>query len=192
MTTTPPADPAAATGDEAPEQGTAGGARASDPGRDAKPPRSELEDAAVGLGRALGGVMTQLFGTGVTGINPPADRPVISPEADDAIDRGSARLGQWLHGAGEALSHHPLDPSKAVDDASRIRQEPMPVEPGLTPLSIGLRSLAGGLFKTAEAVLDQVAPRKTKPAAEGDDAAADVEPDEAAPSTAPSTDRDAS
>jgi hypothetical protein len=134
-----------------------------------KAPRSELEDAAAGIGRALGGVMTQLFGTGVTGIEPPTGRPVISTEADDAIDRGGARLGQWLHGAGEALAHHPLDPARVVDDASRIRQEPMPSEAGLTPLSIGLRSLAGGLYKTAEAVLDQVAPRKQKTASDGND-----------------------
>lgn len=170
-----------------PQPDAAGDHAAEDPGRASDPKkaaRSELEDAAAGIGRALGGVMTQLFGPGVTGIAPPADRPVISPEADDAIDRGGARLGQWLHGAGEALAHHPLDPSRMVDDANRIAHEPMPSEPGLTPLSIGLRSLAGGLYKTAEAVLDQVAPRKAKAAA-GDDDPNDS--DEAHPDSPPAT-----
>ena len=38
----------------------------------------------------------------------------------------------------------------------------MVAEPGWSPLSTGMRSLGAGLFKVAEGVLDQVAPRKPK------------------------------
>jgi hypothetical protein len=143
-----------------------GGAPPGETPPDPGPRRSELEDAAAGVSRAVGGLLTQLLGEKVTGLPAAQDRPVISEEADAAVERGTEAVGRWLRGAGEALADHPLAPSAALEEAQRIGREPVPPEPGLTPLSIGLRSLARGLFRTTEAALDQVAPRKPRPPGE--------------------------
>ena len=125
--------------------------------------RSELEEGAEHLGRALGGVMTKLLGKKVTGREPDTERPVLGPEADQALDQAGATVGRWLNAAGRALQEHPTSPTRAVEEAGRVsREEPMPDEEGLAPLSVGLKSLGKGLYKTTEAVLDKVAPRKPR------------------------------
>ena len=136
------------------------------PGADDATRRSELEEGVEHLGRAFGGVMTRLFGAKVTGQEAPEQRPVVSPEADAAIDQAGRTLGRWLHAAGEALAEHPAAPSEALDAARKAAPNEVPEEEGLTPLSVGLKSMAKGLARSGEAVLDQVAPRKTK--AKGD------------------------
>lgn len=135
--------------------------------------RSELEEGVEHLGRALGGVMSKLLGEKVTGIRLEADRPVIGAEADQALDELGSTAGRWLRAAGEGLKRHPASPGQALETMLEERHAPVQTEEGIAPLTAGLKNLAGGLYKSTEAVLDKVAPRKARPeGGEGPDGAA--------------------
>ena len=130
--------------------------------------KSELERGMESLGRAFTGITGRLLGPKAIGR---AELPVeaaISPEADEALERGAADLGRFLHAAGEGLKAHPLDPAAAARTARAHAEDTLTPEEGWSPLAAGLVTLGGGLSKVAEGVLDQVAPRKPKPPAEDD------------------------
>jgi len=133
---------------------------------------SELEEGLDHLGRAVGGVLTRLLGSRYTQVELDPDRPVISPEVDDAVDRAGAAVGRWLHAAGEGLVRHPTDPAAAVGHASAHKDDDLELREGEAPLAAGVRALAGGLYRSSEAVLDVVAPRRPRQDAahDGDDA----------------------
>lgn len=126
------------------------------------PHRSELEEGVEHLGRALGGVMSKLLGEKITGIPVDAERPVIGAQADQAIDELGSTAGRWLRAAGEGLKRHPGSPGQALETMLEERHAPVETEEGVAPLTAGLKTLAGGLYKSTEAVLDKVAPRKPK------------------------------
>ena len=145
--------------------------RAPSPSDKEPPPRSsasELEEGLDHLTRAVGGVLTQLLGTRYTQVELDPKRPVISPQADRAVERAGARMGRWLRAAGEGLTEHPTDPVAALDHASKHRREEVETREGEAPLAAGARALAGGLYRSTEAVLDVVAPRRPKAGAQGE------------------------
>lgn len=134
-----------------------------------EPPRpgSELEEGLDHLGKAVGGVLTRLLGPRYTQVDLDPERPVISDEADQALERAGAAMGRWLRAAGDGLKTHPTDPVKALDHVARHKDEDIAdLREGEAPLAAGVRSLAGGLYRSTEAVLDIVAPRKPRPQAE--------------------------
>ena len=120
---------------------------------------SELEEGLNHLGRAVGGVLTRLLGSRYTQVDLDPERPVISPEVDEAMDRAGAAVGRWLHAAGEGLARHPTDPAAAVGHASAHKDDDLELREGEAPLAAGVRALASGLARTGAAVLDVVAPR---------------------------------
>jgi len=122
---------------------------------------SELEEGMHHLGRTMGGLATRLLGSKVTGIEIDPEKPVISKEADQAIDELGSTAGRWLDAAGKGLRAHPSSPSAALDEMMSQREVEVDPPEGVAPLTAGLRSLAGGLYKSTEAVLDKVAPRKS-------------------------------
>ena len=138
------------------------------PGADPKPERetSELEQGLNALGRTVGGVMTRLLGSRYTQVELDPDKPVISREADEAMERAGESLGRWLKATGEGLKTHPTDPIKAMEHAGRHKDEAPELREGEAPLAAGMRVLAGGLYRSTEAVLDVVAPRRPKAGAE--------------------------
>jgi hypothetical protein len=125
-------------------------------------PRSEFEEGVQHFGNVLGGVMTRLLGERVTGQAIDPHKPLLGPNADLAIDKLGDTMGRLLNAAGRGLSAHPDRPVQALDETVRLANEPVETEEGVAPLTEGLRSLANGLYKTTEAVLDRVAPRKPK------------------------------
>ena len=114
------------------------------------------------LGRTMGGLATRLLGQKITGLEVDPDKPVISKEADQAIEELGSAAGRWLDAAGKGLRAHPDSPSAALDEMMSQREVEVEPPEGVAPLTAGLRSLAGGLYKSTEAVLDKVAPRKAK------------------------------
>ncbi len=133
--------------------------------------RSELEDGVEHLGRAFGGLMSKLLGEKVTGIQVEPDKPVLSPQADAAVEEIGELAGRWLSAAGRGLKQHPGSPGRAMESMLEKRHEEVETTEGVAPLTAGLKDLAGGLYKSTEAVLDKVAPRKPKAdEAHGDDA----------------------
>ena len=129
---------------------------------------SELEEGLDHLGKAVGGVLTRLLGSRYTQVEVDPEKPVLGPEADAAIERAGEKMGRWLKAAGEGLHSHPTDPIAALDHAAKHKSDQVEVREGEAPLAAGMRALAGGLYRSTEAVLDVVAPRKPKPGAEGD------------------------
>lgn len=119
---------------------------------------SELEEGLHHLGNVLGGVATRLLGSGITG-RKVAEKPTISPAADDLISDVGDNLGRLLNAAGKALEAHPTAPGAALDAATREAANPVEAPEGEAPLTEGLRALGRGLAATSEAVLDKVAPR---------------------------------
>lgn len=137
--------------------------------------KSDLETAVDDLGKLATGLAGKLFGPKLVGkdkLDP--DQPVLSPEADRAIDQVGENIGRLLHAAGEGLKKRPLDPVQALGEAEQAaRAEELPPPPeGWSELSGGLKNLAEGFGSVAEGVLDVVAPRKPKaePPPESDDA----------------------
>ncbi len=122
---------------------------------------SELEEGVEHLGRVLGGVATRLFGEKVTGRKVDPARPAISAEADAAIAGLGDNLGRLLSAAGRALQEHPAEPGKAVEEVRQHAADPVRTSEGEAPLTVGLRDLAEGVYRSTEAVLDRVAPRKS-------------------------------
>jgi len=122
---------------------------------------SELEEGMHHLGRTMGGLATRLLGQKITGLEVDPDKPVISKEADQAIEDLGSAAGRWLDAAGKGLRAHPDSPSAALDEMMSHREVEVDTPEGVAPLTAGLRSLAGGLYKSTEAVLDMVAPRKS-------------------------------
>jgi hypothetical protein len=126
--------------------------------------KSELEKGVEGLGRALESAAGQLFGAKVIGKELPPDQVAISEETDAAMRKAGEDLGKLLHAAGKGLEAHPLDPAAAIEEAKAHRDDTLDPEPGLTPLSVGLKHLGGGLLRVAGGVLDTVAPKKKRDA----------------------------
>lgn len=137
-------------------------------------PGSELEEGLDHLGKAVGGLLTRLLGPRYTQVELEPDKPVLGAEADAAVDRAGATMGRWLKAAGDGLKSHPTDPIAALDHASKHRDEEPELREGEAPLAAGARAFAGGLYRSTEAVLDAVAPRRPK-------AGAKATPDEAPP-----------
>lgn len=123
---------------------------------------SDLEDGVESLGRAFGGAMTRLFGERVTGQKVDPEKPVLGAETDKALGQVSQSLGRLLHAAGKSMQDNPTRPGKVLDDAAKHGKEAVEAREGETELTQGLRSLASGLYKTTEVVLDKVAPRQPK------------------------------
>ena len=146
-----------------------------------KPPPSELDDSLAHLGKVMGGVASRLLGRKFTGHSPDPDKPILSPEADKALDEASLALGKVLKAAGDSLQQHPTNPFAALDQTIAHVNDPIEPREGEAPLAEGLRSVVGGLFKTSEAILDKVAPRRPKSA----EPAAEEEPVDDAPSGPP-------
>jgi len=129
-----------------------------------KPRPSELDDGLAQFGKVVGGIASRLLGSKFTGHTLDPDRPTLSPEADRALDQAGDALGRVLKAAGDSLQEHPTDPIAAFDQTVKHAQDPVHPRVGEAPLAEGLRSVVGGLFKTSEALLDKVAPRKPKAA----------------------------
>ncbi len=129
-------------------------------------PGSELEEGLDHLGKAVGGVLTRLLGSRYTRVELDPERPVISPEADEAVDRAGRLVGRWLNATGQGLRSHPTDPLAALNHANAHLRDEVELREGEAPLAAGARSLAGGLYRSTEAVLDIVAPRRPKSPAE--------------------------
>lgn len=141
-------------------------------------PQSELGAGLDHLGRAVGGVLTRLLGPRYTQVELDPQTPVLGAEADAAVERAGAVMGRWLNAAGDGLRSHPTDPLAALDHAARHREDEPSLREGEAPLAAGVRALAGGLFRSTEAVLDKVAPRRPKqPQGEGAGADATDDPD---------------
>lgn len=139
---------------------------------------SELGEGLDHLGRAVGGVLTRLLGPRYTQVELDPERPVLGREADEALERAGATMGRWLRAAGDGLRAHPTDPVRALDHLAKHKDDgDLELREGEAPLAAGMRSLAGGLYRSTEAVLDVVAPRRPKAAAE--------ESEEPAPDEAP-------
>jgi hypothetical protein len=131
-------------------------------GEDDKKQASELEVGIDQLGKVFGGVMTRLLGAGVTGRATNPERSVLGAEADRTVDQVGDTVGRFLKAAGESLKAHPTDPIQVVGETLKHSADPVEAREGEAPLTEGIRSLAGGLYKTTEAILDLVAPRKPK------------------------------
>lgn len=124
---------------------------------------SDLDKTLESLGKTVEGVAGRLFGPRAVGKEELPENPAISPEADQALSEAAESLGRLFHAAGVAMKEHPMDPGAALKSAQVAAESPVEAEPGWSPLTAGLRSFGGGLFKVAEGVLDQVAPRKPRP-----------------------------
>lgn len=124
---------------------------------------SDLDKTLESLGKTVEGVAGRIFGPKAVGLEELPESPAISAEADEAISQAADSLGRLLNAAGTALREHPMDPGAALKSAQAGVGTPVESEEGWSPLTAGLRSLGGGLFKVAEGVLDQVAPRKPRP-----------------------------
>lgn len=147
--------------------------------------KSELERGFESLGRALTGVTGRLLGPKAIGRETLPPESAISPEADETLAKVGDDLGKLLNAAGAALEAHPLDPAAAVREARAHTSDEVHPEEGWTPLAAGLVKLGGGLAKVAEGVLDVVAPKKPKEAAEGEvaEGEADAADDDAGEAT---------
>lgn len=132
-------------------------------------PRSDLEQGLESFGRVIEGVAGRLLGPKAVGREELPSTPTLSKETDEALSAAGADLGRLLQAAGEAMKDHPLEPKAAVREAKARVDDPVVAEPGWSPLSTGLRTFGEGLFKVAEGVLDQVAPRKPKASPPGED-----------------------
>ena len=131
-------------------------------------PESELEQSMHHLGKTLGGVMGRLFGEKATGIKVDPETPVLGKDGDEALEVLGQEMGRWLRAAGEGLRQHPTAPGKAVEVMKEVSAAEVEVEEGSSPLSQGLRTFASGLYRSTEAVLDKVAPRRPKPEEEAE------------------------
>ena len=125
-------------------------------------PRSDLEQGLESFGRVIEGVAGRLLGPKAVGREELSSTPTLSKETDEALTAAGADLGRFFQAAGEAMKDHPLEPKAAAREAKARVDEPVVADPGWSPLSTGLRTFGEGLFKVAEGVLDQVAPRKSK------------------------------
>ena len=126
-------------------------------------PTSEFERGVESFARVVEGVAGKVLGPKALGRKGPPPGPVISEEADRALEQATEAMGRYLHAAGEGLKAHPFAPGEAVRTAQEKVTEEPPTPEGWSPLVGGMRSLSGGLFRVAEGVLDQVAPRKKRP-----------------------------
>lgn len=133
---------------------------AGDTGGDAG--KSDLEQGVESLLKASEGVAARLFGPKLVGKDSLPEGPAISKDADEAISQAGEALGRLLNAAGTGMREHPLRPGEAVKTAAQHVEDPVQAQEGWSPLTAGIRSFGGGLFKVAEGVLDQVAPRKPK------------------------------
>jgi len=134
--------------------------------------RSELAEGLHRMSRVAEGVATRLLGSRVTGRPQREDRPILGEEADAQLDRLGARVGRLLSAAGDGLKAHPVNPIEALEHTLSERDQDLEIPEGDGPITVGLQSLAGGVYKSAEALLDVVAPRKT-PSSQADDGEAD-------------------
>ncbi|MCB9778993.1 MAG: hypothetical protein H6742_10550 [Alphaproteobacteria bacterium] len=125
-------------------------------------PESELEAGLDHLGKAVGGVLTRLLGPRYTKVELDPERPVLGAEADRAVERAGDRMGRWLRATGDGLKAHPTDPIRALDHAAKHKDEDVEVREGEAPFAAGARALASGLYRSTEAVLDVVAPRRSR------------------------------
>ena len=147
-------------------------ATAGDPGGDTG--KSDLEQGVESLLKASEGVAARLFGPKLMGKDHLPEGPAISKDADEAISQAGEALGRLLNAAGTGMREHPLRPGEAVKTAAQHVEDPVQAQEGWSPLTAGIRSFGGGLFKVAEGVLDQVAPRKPKKDKAAGDGAADA------------------
>lgn len=145
--------------------------------------KSDLEQGVESLLKASEGVAARLFGPKLMGKDSLPEGPAISKDADEAISQAGEALGRLLNAAGTGMKEHPLRPGEAVKTAAQHVEDPVPAAEGWSPLTAGIRSFGGGLFKVAEGVLDQVAPRRPK-AARADGEADDEAKDETKDGTA--------
>lgn len=132
-------------------------------------PASELEESLQHLGKAVGGVMTRLFGEKLTGVHVDPERPVIGREVDQAVTALGDTVGRLLHAVGAGLEAHPTEPGAMVDEVRAAQQAPLEVPEGEAPLTVGLRSLGRGLSRSAEALMDKVSPRRPETSGSNDD-----------------------
>lgn len=123
---------------------------------------SELEKGLEALGRSVEGLTARLLGPKAIGKETIPETPVISPEADQALEAVGNQLGRLLNATGEALKAHPLDPIEAANSATQHSNDPVSPAEGWSPLAQGMRNLGSGLWKVTESALDVVAPRKPK------------------------------
>lgn len=138
---------------------------------------SELEESLNHLGKAMGGVMTRLFGEKVTGVHIDPDRPVIGREVDQAVTSLGDTVGRLLHAVGTGLEAHPTQPSAMVEEVKAAQQAPLEVPEGEAPLTVGLRSLGRGLTRSAEALFGKSPSRGTDASTSESDASQAPEPD---------------
>lgn len=129
----------------------------------AAPGRSEFSAGAEALSRMATGIAARLLGPRAVRRDTMPETPAISPEIDQAIGAAGDALGRLLHATGEAMKHHPADPAGVAREAQAHLNDPVEVPEGWSPLSVGVRSMGGGLLKVTEGVLDVVAPRRQKP-----------------------------
>ncbi len=125
-----------------------------------KPPRdasSELQAGVEQVSKVVGGVLSNLFGTRATGI-PRPESPVLGEEADATLRELGATVGRALHAAGQQLEADPAHPARAIERswADRDTAPALEVEEDDAPLSAGVRTLARGLSRTTEVLLDQL------------------------------------
>jgi hypothetical protein len=138
------------------------GERGADGARDPGEP-SELEQGIEQVGRVVGGVLTQLVGSRYTKVELDPDKPVLGAEADETVKRVGSTLGRWLLATGEGLKNNPTDPIAALEHVSQHHDVDPELREGEAPLAAGARVLASGVKRSTEALLDAVAPRKSKP-----------------------------
>lgn len=124
---------------------------------------SELEQGIEQVGRVVGGVLTQLVGSRYTKVELDPEKPVLGAEADETVKRLGSTLGCWLLATGEGLQNNPTDPIAALEHVSKHHDVDPELREGEAPLAAGARVLASGVIRSTEALLDAVAPRKTKP-----------------------------
>ena len=125
-------------------------------------PRSDMEAGLDALSRVATGLTARLLGPRAVKRDALPERPAISPEVDEAIGQAGDALGRLLHATGEALKERPTDPVGAAKEVQSRLHDPITPPEGWSTLSVGARSLGGGLLKVTEGVLDVVAPRKRR------------------------------
>lgn len=110
--------------------------------------RSELDEGLDDLRKLARGLAGKLLGPRMGDDEPPA-RPIISPEADEAIDNLGATLGHWLRAAGDSMLAHPGDPEEAMRETTERARAEEPTQEiddeGWSPLVQGARAFGAGL-----------------------------------------------
>lgn len=130
----------------------------------------DLSEGLADLGKFATGVAGKVLGPRADMAADEADRTVVSPEVDDAIEKAGAAVGHWLRSAGEAMDEHRTEPGEAVDAAREKASEPAetgPDDDGWSPLVQGAKvfgkgvgAVAGELFDT---LADEVSRKKERP-----------------------------